>query len=108
MKIRRISGGRSPCRARIDRRQAARSVRETNTVDSAAIQVLPDHHHAGMRPGAGRQQLLDDGDELAFGVPLAEIPQGLGHLRQPIATVDHRDDRSCLAEPNQRPQALRT
>jgi hypothetical protein len=57
---------------------------------------------------AARQELLDDGDELAFGVPFAEIPQRLGHLRQPIATVDDRGDRSCLAEPNQRRQALHT
>jgi len=57
---------------------------------------------------AARQELLDDGDELAFGVPFAEISQCLGHLRQPIATVDDRGDRSCLAEPNHRGQALRT
>jgi hypothetical protein len=57
---------------------------------------------------AARQELFDDGDELAFGVPFAEIPQCLGHLRQPIATVDDRRDLSCLAEPNQRGQTLRT
>jgi predicted transposase YbfD/YdcC len=57
---------------------------------------------------AARQELFDDGDELAFGVPFAEIPQRLGHLRQPIATLDDRRDRSRLAEPNQRPQVLRT
>jgi hypothetical protein len=54
---------------------------------------------------AARQELLDDGDELAFGVPFAEVPQGLGHLRQPIATVDGRRDRSCLAERDHRRQA---
>jgi hypothetical protein len=56
---------------------------------------------------AARQELLDDGDELAFGVPFAEVPQDLGHLRQPIATVDGRRDRSCLAERDHRRQALR-
>ena len=57
---------------------------------------------------AARQKLLQDGDELAFGVPFAEIPQCLGHLMQPIATVDDRRDLSCLTERNQRRQALRT
>jgi hypothetical protein len=57
---------------------------------------------------AARQELLDDSDELAFGVPFAEISQCLGHLMQPIATVDDCRDLSCLAEPNQRRQPLRT
>jgi hypothetical protein len=56
---------------------------------------------------AARQKLLDDSDELAFGVPFAEIPQCLGHLMQPIATVDDCSDLPCLAERNQRRQALR-
>ena len=40
------------CRARIDRRRAAQERTGTNTVDTAATQVLPDEHHGAMGPGA--------------------------------------------------------
>jgi hypothetical protein len=70
---------------------AIHAVRETNTVGAAATQVL-----------------ADDDDDLALGVPFAEVPQRLGHLTQPLATVDDRRDPSCLAELNDRRQALRT
>jgi hypothetical protein len=74
----------------------------------ALLAEQPANRASNSQAGAGRQKLLDDGDELALGVPFAEIPQCLGHLAQPIATVDDRSDLSCLAEPNQRRQALRT
>jgi hypothetical protein len=40
------------------------------------------------------RKLFDDDDDLAFGVPFAEIPQRLGHLTQPIPAVDNRRDLS--------------
>src|SRR5215207_3241393 len=70
--------------------------------------ACPTRHAQLPGRSAARQELVEDGDELAFGVPFPEIPQRLGHLTQPIATVDDRHDPSCLAEPNQRRQALRT
>src|SRR5215204_1823708 len=58
--------------------------------------------------GDGHGELLDDDDVLALGVPFAEIPQRLGHLTQPIATVDDSSDLSGLAEFNDRRQVFRT
>jgi hypothetical protein len=64
---------------------------------------------AACQPGnAVGQKLLDGDDDLALGVPFAEIPQRLGHLAQPVAAVDDRSDVSRLAELNQRRQALRS
>jgi hypothetical protein len=87
---------------------AIHAVRETNTVGAAATQVLADQHRGAMGPVAAAQKLPDDDDDLALGVPFAEVPQRLGHLTQPLATVDDRRDPSCLAELNDRRQALRT
>jgi hypothetical protein len=52
------------------------------------------------------RQLLGDDDDLAFGVPFAEIPQRLGHLAQPVPAVDDRRDLCRLAELNDRPHVL--
>ena len=57
----------------------------------------------GRRPG-GPPEPTRGWRRAALGAPLAEIPQRLGHLRQPIATVDDRHDPSGLAEPNHRPR----
>jgi hypothetical protein len=56
----------------------------------------------------GHIKLLDDDDDLAFGVPFAEIPQRLGHFTQPVPAVDDRGDLGRLAELNHRRQVLRT
>jgi hypothetical protein len=56
----------------------------------------------------GRIKLLDDDDDLAFGVPFAAMPQRLGHLTQPVPAVDDRSDLCRLAELNNRRQVLRT
>jgi hypothetical protein len=62
-----LIGGRSPRRARIDRRRAAQERTGNHTVDSAATQVLPDHHHGGMRPGAAASSY----SRMATSLPLA-------------------------------------
>ena len=50
-----------------------------------------------MGAGSGRQRLVEDDDDLAFGVPFAEIPQRFEHLIQPVAAVDDDGDLSRLA-----------
>jgi deazaflavin-dependent oxidoreductase (nitroreductase family) len=58
-----------------------------------------EHERHGRR--CGRWRLLDDDDDLAFGVSFAEIPQRFGHLVQLIAAVDDRGDLSRLEELNE-------
>jgi len=61
-----------------------------------------------MGAGSDRQRLLEDDDNLAYGVPFAEIPQRFGYLVQPVAAVDDGGDLSRLAEFNEGRQVLRT
>jgi hypothetical protein len=61
-----------------------------------------------MGAGNGRQRLLEGHDDLAFGMPFAEIPKRFGHLIQPVAAVNDRGDLSRLDELNDGRQALRT
>ena len=74
----------------IDLRRVARSVQEVNTAGTAAARLLSAHADGAVGAGNGRHRLLEDDDDLAFGVPFAEIPQRFGHLIQPIAAVDDR------------------
>ena len=61
-----------------------------------------------MSPGAPAGRLRDDDDDLAFGVPFAEVAQRLGHLAQPVPAVDDHRDLCRLAEPNDRRHVLYT
>lgn len=46
------------------------------------------------------EKLIEDDDDLAFGVSFAEISLRFWYLTQRITTVDDRGDLSCLAEFN--------
>src|SRR5215470_11514831 len=50
-----------------------------------------------LRPGAPSRRLSDGDDDLAFGVPFAEISQCRWHLTERNATIDHGGDLSSLA-----------
>jgi hypothetical protein len=63
--------------------------------------LLSGHADGAIGAGSDRKRLVEDDDDLAFGVPIAQIPQRLGHLMQPIAAVDDRGDFSRLAEVNE-------
>src|SRR5215470_8392385 len=86
------------------------------TSPEACGRPLRRRRHPGRRPaavmghGAGLagQRLFDDDDDLALGVPIAEIPQGFGHLAQRVAAVNDRGDLSRLAELHEGCQTLRT
>jgi len=98
------SAGQHRLAAATGRRVAAATARTLPSV-GGPLAVGPRQRRSAH---AGRCKLLDDDDDLAFGVPFAEIPQRLGHLTQPIPTVDNCSDLSRLAEINDRRQVLRT
>ena len=77
----------------------AASVASVSMVVSSA--VMP------MHPAAG-QKLFGDHDDLAFGVPFAEVPQGFGHLAQRVTAVNDCSDLSRLAELHEGRQVLYT
>src|SRR5262245_35522494 len=62
---------------------------------SLAAEVQPVRRRVRVRP---RRKLPDGDDDLAFGVPVAEIAQRLGHLAERKAAVDDRGDLSRLDE----------
>src|SRR5215467_12117992 len=70
---------------------------------SLAAEVQPVRRRVRVRP---RRTLPHGDDDLAIGVPFAEIAQRLGHLAERKAAVDDRGDLSGLDELNEGVQVL--
>ncbi len=64
--------GARPAR-RLCRRRLPVCVREASMTGTAATRLLPGHHRGAMGAGAAGRKLIGDDDDLAFGVPFAEI-----------------------------------
>src|SRR4029450_2895842 len=67
---------------------------------------VPEPVQVNRAPLTGGRGLLDYDDDLALGVPFAEIPQRLRHLTEPVSAVDDSGDLSGGAELNEWRQVL--